>query len=213
MNKKHILTAWVIAATAFAGCTSTPKEESLCHIHGIANERFEGKKIFLVPVNGPATTETVDSVVITDGRFEFVSEPGEMKVIRIDYRYRTGVEDLLVVMEPGEVEVTIDTISSGKGTPQNNTLQQWKEQTLQHHRRLAPIRKKIREATKAGHSTTAEALQQQVDSLEKAYKRYSRHLTDQLGEGTLYDFMNTRFPLSYPKKQPDGTITTVEVVY
>lgn len=157
--------------------------------------------------------ETVDSVVVTNGKFAFQSEPGEMKIIRIDYRYRTGVEDLLVVMEPGNLEVIIDSISSGKGTPQNDTLQAWKERTMQHYRSLAPYRIQAREAEKAGDRATVDALRQKIESLEKAYKKYSRDLTDRLKEGTLYEFLNTRFPYSYPKKMPDGTITTVHVEY
>lgn len=210
---KKIIATIALAAT-FIGCTSTSKtEDGLCHIQGTTNERFEGKKIFLLPAEGPATMETVDSVVVTNGKFAFQSEPGEMKIIRIDYRYRTGVEDLLVVMEPGNLEVIIDSISSGKGTPQNDTLQAWKERTMQHYRSLAPYRIQAREAEKAGDRATVDALKQKIESLEKAYKKYSRDLTDRLKEGTLYEFLNTRFPYSYPKKMSDGTITTVHVEY
>ena len=210
---KKIIATIALAAT-FIGCTSTSKtEDGLCHIQGTTNERFEGKKIFLLPAEGSATMETVDSVVVTNGKFAFQSEPGEMKIIRIDYRYRTGVEDLLVVMEPGNLEVIIDSISSGKGTPQNDTLQAWKERTMQHYRSLAPYRIQAREAEKAGDRATVDALKQKIESLEKAYKKYSRDLTDRLKEGTLYEFLNTRFPYSYPKKMPDGTITTVHVEY
>lgn len=210
---KKIITL-IAVVTALVGCTTTPKEaEGLCHIQGIANERFEGKKIFLLPAEGPATMETVDSVVITNRKFEFQSEPGEMKIIRIDYRYRTGVEDLLVVMEPGKLEVVIDSISSGKGTPMNDTLQLWKERTMQHHRELMPYRIQAKEAEKVGDKATLEAMKQKIESLEKAYKKYSRNLTDRLKEGTLYEFLNSRFPLSYPKRLPDGTITTIHVAY
>ena len=211
MMKKIIII--IAVAAALACCTSTPKEEGLCHIKGTINERFEGKKIFLLPAVGPATMETVDSVVITNGKFEFQSEPGEMKIIRIAYRYRIGVEDLLVVMEPGQLEVVIDSISSCKGTPQNDTLQHWKEHTMQHHRSLSPYRIQRKNAEKAGNQAIVEAMTQKIDSLEKVYKKYSRHLTDRLKEGPLYDFLNTRFPLSYKKKLPDGTITTVHVEY
>jgi len=210
---KKIITCIAIA-TALVCCTSTPKETNeLCHIQGTVNERFEGKKIFLVPVNGPATMETVDSVVIANGRFEFRSEPGEMKSIRIDYRYRTGVEDLLLVMEPGEVEVIIDSISSGKGTPMNDTLQLWKERTMQHFKDLAPYRMKGRKAEKAGDAIVVEAMKAQIEKLEKAYKKESRALADRLKEGPLFEFLDSRFPKSYKKKLPDGTITTVVVEY
>lgn len=205
----------LVAITAFiSGCAPTPKEtDGLCHIHGTVNERFEGKKIFLVPVDGPATMETVDSVVITNGKFAFQSEPGEMKSIRIDFRYRTGVEDLLLVMEPGDVEVIIDTISSGKGTPMNDTLQLWKERTMLYYGRLNPLHQKRQEAVKSGDKATAEAIKTEMEGLGKTYKKESRALADRLKEGPLYKFLDSRFPRSYQKKLPDGTITTVEVEY
>lgn len=211
---KKTITILAAITSLLAACTPTPKEtDGLCHIHGTVNERFEGKKIFLVPVNGPATMETVDSVVITNGKFAFQSEPGEMKSIRIDFRYRIGVEDLLLVMEPGDVEVVIDTISNGKGTPMNDTLQGWKERTMQYHRCLNPLHLKKKEAEKAGDKATAEAIRAEMERLGKAYKKNSRALADRLKEGPLYEFLDSRFPRSYQKKLPDGTITTVEVEY
>ena len=196
---KKTITILAAITSLLAACTPTPKEtDGLCHIHGTVNERFEEKKIFLVPVNGPATMETVDSVVITNGKFAFQSEPGEMKSIRIDFRYRIGVEDLLLVMEPGDVEVVIDTISSGKGTPMNDTLQGWKERTMQYYRSLNPLHQKKKA---------------EMERLGKAYKKDSRALADRLKEGPLYEFLDSRFPRSYQKKLPDGTITTVEVEY
>lgn len=201
-------------ATLLTACHTTPaKTDGLCHITGTANERFEGKKIFLVPVDGPATMETVDSVVITDGKFAFASEPGEMKSIRIDFRHRMHVEDLLLVMEPGQVEVVIDTISSAQGTPMNDTLQLWKERTMQYHRSLNPLHRQRQAAEQAGDQTTAASLKAEMERLGKAYRKDSRNLADRLKEGTLFEFLDSRFPRSYPKKMPDGTITTVHVKY
>ena len=101
---KNIFFVGIIALTtlALAGCSSsTGQADGKCHITGTANNILNGKKIFLVPMNRPATMETVDSVVIENGRFEFTSDVNEMKVIRVDYHFRSGVQDLLVVSEPG----------------------------------------------------------------------------------------------------------------
>lgn len=211
MKKIGILAAIAIMASVWTGCKSTSQNENLCQIQGTVNPRFNGIKIFLVPVEGPATMETVDSVVIADGKFEFESECGEMKVIRMDYRHRMGVEDLLVVMEPGKLMVHIDSISSGEGTPQNDSLQGWKEYTMKHFQRVAPYRQQAREAQKAGNSALVEQLQVLVDSLERSYRSYSRELASRVGEGPFQKFLSGRFPTSYKKKMPDGTITTVHV--
>ena len=52
-----------------------------------------------------------------------------------------------------------------------------------------------------------------MEQLGKTYKKESRALADRLKEGPLYKFLDSRFPRSYQKKVPDGTITTVEVEY
>ena len=101
---KNIFFVGIIALTTLmlVGCSSSTRQaDGKCHITGTANNILNGKKIFLVPMDRPATMETVDSVVIENGRFEFTSDVNEMKVIRVDYHFRSGVQDLLVVSEPG----------------------------------------------------------------------------------------------------------------
>lgn len=115
----------VVSMVVMAGCQSPNKQ--LCRIHGkMESGRWDGKKIFLVPMFGLQDAAHVDSVVIKDGTFEFAVDTVEMKVIRVDYHYRDGVQDLLVVSEPGDVEVTIGANSITSGTPQNDSLQVWK---------------------------------------------------------------------------------------
>lgn len=211
MRKYLIMGGLTLQLLFLIGCGTTDSNNDKCYIHGTANSRFEGKKIFLLPLNEPAVAATVDSVVITDGKFEFESEPGKMKVIRIDYLFRTGVEDLLVVTEPGHVQVVIDSVSSGKGTPQNDSLQAWKEYTLMHNKRLIPYRVKEREAREVGDSLVMDAMKVQIDSIEREYKHYSRKIADDIKEGPLHDFLMSRFPTSYKKRTPDGEIVTIEL--
>ena len=75
-------TIWVLimAAILVAACSKTGEQATgACRIHGVATApQLEGKKIFLVPVTGPQTMETVDSVVITGGRFEFTTDTAMM---------------------------------------------------------------------------------------------------------------------------------------
>lgn len=211
MKKYMIIGSLALQLLFLIGCGTPDANNGNCYIHGTVNSRFEGKKIFLVPMNEPAVAAVVDSVVITDGKFEFESEPGKLKVIRIDYHFRTGVEDLLVITEPGHVQVVIDSTSSGKGTPQNDSLQAWKEYTLKHNKRLAPYRKRGREAEKMGDSLVVETMKAQIKSIEQEYKRYSRGMAAEFKEGPLHDFLMSRFPTSYKKRMPDGEIVTIEL--
>lgn len=209
-KRQQLLGALAILSLLLGAChTAINDNDGQCHIYGTINPRFEGKKIFLVPQQGPAVAETVDSVIIQNGRFAFHVAPGEMKVIRIDYHFRTGVEDLLVVAEPGRIEVTIDSVSHGGGTPQNDSLQQWKEYTAAHTRRVIPYRMKLREAVKQGSQAEKEALTHTIDSMQREYRRHSRQLAKQLNEGILHDFLTRQFPSTIKRRMPDGTVEEV----
>ena len=84
-----------LMALVLVGCTSSQKPVTgKCHITGSANSRFDGKKIFLVPITRPATMETVDSVVISNGKFEFTADTCDMRVSRLSYPLRTYAQDL-----------------------------------------------------------------------------------------------------------------------
>ena len=124
MNRILFFSLAALAAVVFMGCRKT----SVCHIHGtVVGEQYEGKRIFLVPFTGPATAETVDSIEIKEGKFEFTPDSMQMYKILLDYHYRLGIQPLIVIAEPGEIQVTIDSISSAGGTPQNDSLQAHRE--------------------------------------------------------------------------------------
>lgn len=188
------------------GCDKAGTESGQCHIYGTVNSRFEGKKIFLVPMNRPATAETVDSVVITDGKFEFTADTCEMKVIRMDYHYRFGVQDLLVVTEPGNLTVTIDSVSSSKGTPQNDLLQAWKERTERFSMECAPFRIEGRNAERAGNMAVAETMKAKVDSIRREYRKASHEMGESMKDTPVGQFLLGRFPKTYKQKMPDGSI-------
>ena len=132
----------VAVATLLNSCHQQNPNE--CRIHGtMGSDQYEGKLIFLVPLNGPATMETVDSVEIKDKKFEFVTQKMQMYKILLDYHYRLGIQPLLVVGEAGDVQVVIDSISHSTGTPQNDSLELWKQRTEQHALDLGNLKRMI----------------------------------------------------------------------
>ncbi len=135
---------------------------------------MEGQQVFLVPFyNG--TKANVDSTVVKDGKFEFYSDTLMMAKILTAFRLQLDVQPLLVVVDPGEVEVTIASVSSGRGTPQNDSLQSWKELTERYHAEDAALR---------GANDSAKA-----DSIRKDYLNTTRRMADSLKEGVLHDFL------------------------
>ena len=196
------------AVTMMFSCQSA--NNGKCRINGVVKgEQYEGKRIFLVPMYGPKTAEYVDSMEITNGQFHFEPDSAQMYKILLDYHYRFGLQPLLIVGEPGTIEVIIDSISHATGTPQNDSLEKWKVQTEIHNLQLAKMRKNIADLQMKGDTVQALYLAQRADSFHLAYKNYTRRLAKNLKEGVLYDFLKEMYPLTYQRKYPDGRVVTI----
>lgn len=121
---------YLVFGVVLAGmaCCQNQKEEYV--VKGSTSQsRLEGERVFLVPYGSPTIEDSigVDSTVVRNGKFEFRGRKGEFLArVTMDKRVRYGTQDLLIVTEPGEITVIIDSVSSGKGTPQNDVLQAWK---------------------------------------------------------------------------------------
>lgn len=195
MRKTLFCSMIALSALLTAGCSEQKVPAGSCHIVGTISNQYNDKRIFLVPLFGPKTAEYVDSIEVRNGRFEFTKDTMMMATILMDYHYRMGLQPLLVVVEPGEVKVSIDSISHAVGTPQNDSLEKWKQATEQHNRALAALRRTGQKA--------------QADSLHLVYKRYTRRLASNLESGLLRDFLCELYPLTYKKQLPDGRIVTI----
>ena len=155
-------------------------------IHGtVTDPKLEGAQIFLVPVEGPATHETVDSVYIKDFQFTFKGTKEQMADLRIEMSKRIGTQNLLVVTEPGDIYVSVGAISSGFGTPQNDSLQVWKELTEKKNKDFQ---------YQAGNpdKEEAKAVRRQ---LYEDYKARTQQLAHNTGDSTtLGKFLNKIYP-------------------
>ena len=203
-----ILLFHLFTLSLLLGCQQA--NDGKCHIEGTVNgEQYEGKRIFLVPNSGPATMETVDSMEIKDGKFHFEPDSMQMYKILLDYHFRFGLQPLLVVGEPGTIHVTIDSISHATGTPQNDSLEQWKVQTEIHNHQMGLMRRNIAGLKKQGDSVQAKYIQQRADSFHLVYKNYTRQMAKNLEGQVLGDFLKGLYPLTYKRQMPDGRIVTM----
>ncbi len=200
----------LVAATMFFSCQ---QNDGKCHIEGTVNgEQYEGKRVFVVPMNGPKTAEYVDSMEIKDGKFhftkDFTKDTVQMYKVLLDYHYRFGLQPLIIVGEPGTIRVSIDTVSHAVGTPQNDSLEQWKVRTEIHNYQLGKMRQNILALQKQGDSVQAKYIQQRADSVHLVYKNYTRRLAKNLEGQVLGDFLKGLYPLTYKRKMPDGSVKT-----
>jgi hypothetical protein len=208
--KKLLLCFMAVAVSVVLSCCHTD-HGGRCRIVGVVNgEQYEGRRIFLVPLSGPATAETVDSVEIKDGKFCFVPDSAKIYKILMDYRFRMGLQPLLVVAEPGEVQVVIDSVSHATGMPQNDSLEQWKIRTETHNRQMGMIHKSIADLTKKNDSVQAGSVKQRADSLHVAYKNYTRRMAENLQGTLLGDFLKGLYPKTYKRSLADGRVITID---
>lgn len=207
--KKILLCFMAVAAvTMFYSCQQA--NDGKFHVEGVVNgEQYEGKRIFIVPLYGKKTAEYVDSMEITNGKFHFTKDTMQMYTILMDYHYRMGLQQLLVVGEPGTIQVTIDSVSHAYGTPQNDSLEQWKVRTEMHNLQLAKMRQNIVNLRKQGDSVQAKYIAQRADSFHLVYKNYTRRLAKNLEGQTLGNFLKDLYPLTYKRKYPDGRTVTI----
>lgn len=122
------------------GCGSKPTMT----IRGTAPSECEGLNVYLVPQPFPKAEE-VDSTVIREGRFEFRVDASQVRMcdITISRKSRVPFQRLLVAIEQGELEVVIDTISVGGGTPMNDDLTEWKNVMTEAGTRADELRAQI----------------------------------------------------------------------
>ncbi len=213
MKKILLCMLSAVAGTMLFSCQQTVNDGK-CHIEGVVNgEQYEGKRIFVVPLFGPKTAEYVDSMEITDGKFhftkDFTKDTVQMYKILLDYHYRLGVQPLLIVGEPGTINIVIDSVSHATGTPQNDSLEQWKVRTEIHNVQLGKMRKNIVSLQKQGDSVQAKYIQQRADSFHLVYKNYTRQMAKSLSGTVLGDFLKSLYPLTYKRKYPDGRVVTM----
>lgn len=161
---KRILFTLFAGAAMLASCSQSNEYV----IYGtVTNPDLEGAQVFLVPLENPVK-ETIDSVYIKNQMFEFRGNEEKMADIRIERFKRLGNENLLVITEPGETYVTIGPVSSSRGTPQNDSLQVWKNLTKKYYNK---------------------------EMSREVYIERTRHMAKKLGdESTLGAFLNKRFP-------------------
>ena len=176
--KKTIFTL-LAGAVLLASCS---RNKEYVIYGSVSNPDLEGAKVFLVPLEN-AAEETIDSVCIRNRMFEFRGIGEKMAEIRIEMSKGYGSENLLVVTEPGEAYVTIGPESSAKGTPQNDSLQVWKNLTEQYYDQLGILMRQKR---------NLEAMK-----LRDSYYSRSHQMALNVGvETALGRFLYSRFPES-----------------
>ncbi len=178
-----------------AVCCTGNKEEYV--IKGSTSQsRLDGERVFLVPYGTKAYEDSigVDSTVIKNGKFEFRGHKGEFLArVTIDKRVRYGTQDLLIVTEPGEITIVIDSVSSGQGTPQNDLLQAWKVLKQDHDKVQWNQSQHIKYLREKGDTVYANSLADSLRTYNESYIKLIHDLMRSVGPGTAYDLLKSRY--------------------
>ena len=150
-------------------CTVGCKPSVTMTIRGTAPIECEGLNVYLVPQPYPKA-EQVDSTVIRDGRFEFEVDAAEVRMCDITISRKSPVpfQRLLVMIEPGELEVEIGEVSMGGGTQLNDELAEWKRVLSTAGNRADELRAEI---AKQSDKAVIDSLKAEM---EKAYAEAER---------------------------------------
>lgn len=190
MKKIFLLGFMGLMMLGILSCNTSTAKSKTCHIKGSVGTKWNGKKIFLVPLQGLQDAAHVDSTVIKDGAFLFDKDTCGLYVIRMDYHYREGIQELLVVTEPGQVNVHIAQNSTANGTEQNDSLQVWKDYTISANQKYSQLRMKYEHAGDSDGRERA-GMEAQAKEIQKQYKQRTRAMADALKPGVLKDYLSS----------------------
>ncbi len=134
----------LIIALLFAACTN---RDTI--IDGtLPSDKYDQQMVYWVPFEGEHP-RPVDSALIQGNAFHLVISPhnhNKMGIVRLGFLQRLGIQDLLVFTDPGTVQVKLDSISSAKGTPLNDVMQNWKDRKQTLDKEIFILRKNFNDA-------------------------------------------------------------------
>lgn len=159
MNKFLISCLSVLCVLCSCKNATATKTDGDFVINGtVSDNSCDGAQIFLVPLTEEATHETVDSVVIKDGKFSFKGNKARICALRLQMPQRMKFQELLVYTEPGTISAYVAADGSVTGTHNNDLLQEWK--TVMQ--RCASARRSILDGK---HTIDSPGVRPKIDSL------------------------------------------------
>lgn len=179
----------------FSLIISSCKEQHTFTVEGrVTQPRLEGQQIFLVPMDNDVKARIgVDSVYIKDMKFKFEGDEEFLGRLTLDIKVRRGTQDLLIVTEPGTIDVLIDSISVGGGTRQNEVLQTWKDRLGEHEASLRDYHRHLNYLRQKGDTTYMRLLTDTIRQSNITFKHQMQDLAKTLEEGPAYDLLMQRY--------------------
>lgn len=181
MNKLFLA---LVAMLVLVACNKTDNYIIEGALYG--GGHFEGEMIYLVPFEN-GNTSRIDSAIVHEGRFRFEGkvDKEEMCILRMRPMMRLFVKELLVVKEPGHVRTTLSKVSTAHGTPQNDSLENWRI----YKAGLDSILLNITKQTKRANEQQLADLERQRDSIKMVFDKHNQAIVSR-NNNVFGDFIN-----------------------
>ena len=197
--KKVLL--YFLSYIILTGCAGSGKDQYTI-VGSVTIHDYENEWVYLIPLKG-ATAETVDSIKVKKGKFRFEGEVEnpEIRILRMRPIMKFKLQELLVVVERGTLNVNLDSVSYAHGTPQNDILQQWKEEKMKSDSMILSLSKQKKIESAPAELDSIENEQEQIRAL---FNDYNYNLVKATGFNTVGTFIYDTFGRAFTDLQKDS---------
>ena len=180
---KKLLLPITVALLMFSCAKHQPKFA----INGtLPSKEYDGETIYLTPAMD-ANKSNVDSTIIRDGKFTITGDTERVSILRMKPMLRMKIQEILVVTEAGNVQADLGPNSIGGGTPQNELLQQWKEQVMRCNKDFAMMQAAKIDST---NETDIKAKTEKYNMSDAALKTFTLEIIHKHKGTTLQKFLS-----------------------
>lgn len=200
---KKIIFTFAVLSALMVGCTS--KDE--CRIHGtVKDSSLNGGKVYVLAYD-EHESEGLDSAVIENGMFEIKTEENVVAVLRVDDAHKHRHCDVIMVEEPGDITVEIDSAVTVKGTPGNDVLNKWKEMSRKHNNKMTAMKLFDNGGSTEGSKNGA-ATRDKVESIMIEYYKQIYEMAKKCEDGPVKKFLMSKVPDTYYTHESDSIVST-----
>lgn len=172
---KNLLSIIALAITMIS-CNQNAKDEYV--ISGVADGIENGKKVFIQVMDEKNTPTSIDTAVVTNGKFEF---KGKLKEVELAYLKFDLDGSMPFFLENGKIDIVFDKDSTfkstAKGTFNNDILAEFNTKSVAIGKKLAQFQKnnlgKMRLAKESNDTVTVNKIMAEHDSFQKEMDVYS----------------------------------------
>lgn len=172
---KNLLSIIALAITMIS-CNQTAKDEY--EISGVADGIENGKKVFIQVMDEKNTPTSIDTAVVTNGKFEF---KGNLKEVELAYLKFDLDGSMPFFLENGKIDIVFDKDSTfkstAKGTFNNDILAEFNTKSVAIGKKLAQFQKnnlsQMRLAQQNQDTVTINKIMKEHDSFQKEMDVYS----------------------------------------